>query len=243
MEHTTARWSSKNDQTIFPIALIVILALSLRTHSQIVYSGTLGKAAVEFVIEDVFLDTQRFEGVYMYKKYHEPISLTGVYTKSSKKLILHESDQMAITFEDYSPKKAIINGVWRNGKTGAQYTVQLNRLYSCTRYDTTEPYVPHEILQCGSGKRFFLKIKAAGSVYGEDAVLVYEKKTGELFQEIDINCGWGVRLFRTAGFEDEDGQTISIYLGSTSGPLREEWMNCKFSQTRNSFCCQDVEER
>ena len=232
---------------LFTIASSVLMLMAVQSDCQTVYSGTIGKAAVEFVIGDVFDDSQHIEAVYLYEKYRDPISLNGGYYQNT--LTFNESDRGKIVFRSYDPKKTSLEGIWTNVSTKKARKIVLTRKYDFDLYDTTESDWPRELLQPVSLNSYFFKI-----IVQEAAIIgirILEKKTGALFQEIDgLECHYlrfrsvlveDIKLDGKVGFQIYNGGQRETLEDGTSGPWMDMWLTFLFNSDKKKFIESGIE--
>lgn len=175
---------------------------AVMASGQTVYTGFVDKYPVEFIVDQMYSangDSQSINGLYMYTRFNEPISLTGTINK--KKLVLNEQNSNGKTtanfvFNPYFQEKDSIIGIWKNSVTNKELSVRLSRKYNFDVYDSVNYRIQdRELLQAASLKNYFFKIlvsKDTSNHYAKvlevNRVEVCEKKTGKIFQTVDLNC-------------------------------------------------------
>ncbi|MBN1759615.1 MAG: hypothetical protein JW863_14910 [Chitinispirillaceae bacterium] len=197
-------------------AMAFFVLTAVQTYGQTVYSGTVGKAAVEFVIDDCdfYPDSTRrqVEAVYLYIRYNDPIVLNGLYDQ--KKLTFDENGTGKIVFPDFDQKKDTLNGTWTNLSIKKKSRILLLKKYDFNRYDTTERDWQRELLQRESLNNYFFNI-IVNNYNDVTGIRVLEKKTGVLFQKIDrLDCSY--LKMRSILVEDANGDGVvdfQIYEG------------------------------
>lgn len=169
--------------------IFIFFCFTIDIYAQLVYSGSIGKASLELVVVPSDYDTTA-SGVYLYKKYNEPISLTG--THKGKMLTLFETDKNKnktgqFIFESYDNRTPHVTGIWKNLKTNASFPVEL-KLLSDVKKSAADS--SGELLQCESTADFFFKliVESIDSELKVSGIKVFEKKTGRIKQVINCDC-------------------------------------------------------
>ncbi len=169
---------------IFTIFLIMMIS---HLVGQTNYTGFIGKQPIEIII-NILYDNQ-VHAIYAYKKYHEPINLTGSLHHDTLKLV--EDSSAVLTFNNFTGEGKIVKGIWKSVKTKKQFEVSLNKDFELEHTDTVE-YQNREILQSESLKNEYFKLsisKNKGEYYPNvNEIKIYNKKTDSLVQQFDVEC-------------------------------------------------------
>lgn len=215
------------------VFVALLLVFSVEGYGQTIYSGLIHTYPVEFVIDQIYYancDSQKVFGLYMYKKFNEPIPLEGTYTK--KVLVLEErgKDNKAaavISFAHFKQENDSCTGIWVDCVSGKELEVRLKRKYTLDPYTHADTaWQNRELLQTASLKDYFFKILvskktgARSQCVKVDGLEIIAKKTAELFQKIDLEAEYSVR-FNSVAVADYnfDGLTeFSVFEGSYTGP-------------------------
>jgi hypothetical protein len=167
------------------VFLFSILLSVFSTLSQTVYSGHIDKYPVEFVIQPgyEYSDSQMYEGAYRYKKFNDPIYLSGAFKQKMLRLNepgRAEKPSAILSFINFNNQADSINGEWRNVKTGKKLKIQLKRMYEFKKdYDSSNAFKNRELLQAVSLNKYYFKIvvsKTKDGVISVDGLKLYSKK-------------------------------------------------------------------
>ena len=157
----------------------LLLARTLGALSQASYSGTVGTAPVEMVIEADGDGAAR--AVYVYTRFDTPILLSG--RLQSGTLVFTEKNSQGkpsatLTLPGFSPTAPMASGTWKNLATGQTLPLVL------TRQSVAGAAPAPELLQAAALKNTYFKagISSAGGL----RIWVYEKKTDRLLQTISV---------------------------------------------------------
>jgi hypothetical protein len=164
----------------------LILMMTAFANSQIVYSGFIGKYPIEFAIGHVYSTGTGIEGVYLYKKFNNPIPLVGTFNKGC--LQFDENKTAIISFSDFSTESKSINGLWRDLATNKELVIKLNMDHNFDAEEySDDPLQTRDLIQANSLENYFFKLVIRKENEGSDRVIgikIMDKKSGELFQEI-----------------------------------------------------------
>jgi hypothetical protein len=173
--------------------------------AQISYEGKIGDYSIEMVLS---VDGSFSDGVYIYSKYNEPISLRGKF--ENKNLALFESEGKfnsgRFYFENFEDGKNEYFGTWTNLKTEAQLSVHLKKKTN-----------QNSFLQLESTKRFYFRgIEENGEYY----LLIIDKKDNQIFQKMKLEeCGFDSIYDVSVGDYNFDGfEDFSSCMQSYAGP-------------------------
>lgn len=214
---------------------VLITILTTGSYCQMVYIGKIGKAAVELVlVEPYYSNDTTVSGVYLYKKYNQPIALTG--TLKGKKISLFEIDQKQrktgqFIFDMYDKSKHHISGTWKNLETNASFPFELT-LKEDVEIDAADSAV--EVLQYESIANYFFKLLVSigteNSIINGDLIVsgikVIDKKNGKVKQVIRTDCRYFKHLALNNlevddyNFDEKPDISIQMDVGANANGLR-----------------------
>jgi hypothetical protein len=227
----------------------IICVLAVDAFSQTIYSGYVGKAAVEMVLEtpNQFKDTEYINGIYIYNGYNEPISIAGYYRKHA--FVLDEGPDEGFVFSAFDIKDSIVRGTWRNQKTKVELPVALKKIHEIGSYplSPTDSAFRGEVdlLQICFDSTFLFKIEVSfdAAVYG---IKIISKKTGKLFQEIEVDCQYngalGINSIQCGTYAD-GVKSFSIFKSAHFRPdVWSEYLLFRFDPAKKQFRYSGIEK-
>lgn len=185
---------------------LFFLMIPICFSAQISYEGKIGDYSVEMVLN---LNDESADGVYVYSKYNNLISIDGNYVKKNLTLFESEGDRKTakFVFEDFDENKNEISGNWINlKKENTSLEVYLKKKDN-----------QNEILQAESSRQFYFKTLKETN---ENPVLIFEKKSGNLIQKMELGeCMLGSTGDISIGDFNFDGyDDFSSCLQTYAGP-------------------------
>ena len=193
--------------------------------AQISYEGKIGDYPVEMVLN---VEESSTNGIYIYSKYNQPISITGKI--ENRNLVLFESEGKIKTgkfvFENFEDSKDEYFGTWTNLKTKSQLNVSLKKKENQKSF-----------LQAESTKQFYFRgIQEDEKPY----LLIINKKDNQVFQKMKMEeCGFdsiydvSVDDYNFDGYEDFSSCTQSY-----AGPKTSKTYFL-FDEKKNQFFASD----
>lgn len=154
------------------------------------------------------IDGEFCDGVYMYSRFNEPISIKG--NIENKHLTIFELDGdtkiARFYFESFEDGKDDYFGTWTNLKTETKLDVHLKK-------KTSQEF----LLQSESTKRFYFRGIEENS---ENYLLIIDKKTNQIFQKMKIEeCAFDNIYDVSVGDYNFDGyEDFSSCMQSYAGP-------------------------
>ncbi len=174
------------------ITLMLLLCQGL-VWGQVSYTGTIDRYNIELVAE-VYSDGA-VNVIYEYTKHHEPIVLEGRIT--GKTLTLYESDKQRtktakLVFPAFNKKATTLSGTWTDLKTNKEATISLTRNFDVEEDNTKLTWNNREIIQSAALKNQYFKLiigkEKVTDELGVKGVKIMDKKTGQLVQQIKLDC-------------------------------------------------------
>jgi len=203
---------------------MLCLVLSRGAQAQMVFSGTVGKAPIELVLDDND-PGDGATGIYVYSKHNTPITLSGALTNGT--LVLTEKGDdgkpaATFTVPGFDTRTEKYTGTWKSLSTGREYPLALVRRYLVA--ETTEKNLgKRELLQAATLPQIYFRVvlgKAAEQgALGVTAVKLLDKKTDRLLQEIKVACQLqGVNNVSVGDFNFDGQPDFAVFESSYAGP-------------------------
>ncbi len=205
---------------------LIILTLLLTCYSsfgQASYSGVIDNYPIELVT-DIFSDGYA-RAIYAYSKFDNPIVINGELKQG--KLTLYENDSVGkkiaiLTFDNFDIKNNQLEGTWKELNSNNQLKISLTKNFDIDCGEDIE-WTAREMIQSVSlkDKYFKLVISKAKDNYSANVtgVKIYEKKTDNLIQQIDLDCQlWGLNNIGIGDFNFDGILEFSVFEQSYAGP-------------------------
>ncbi len=202
---------------------ILVILISLPGFSAIrIFKGYIDKYPIHLVTSSYSDGDTR--ATYAYDKYNTPIVINGRQKNDS--LILFEQDDYGdsvatFVFQDFRPEDKEIKGKWISQDKQKIYDVRLTKLQEFTIYDSTE-FDELELMQPASTEDNYFNLLISKEE-GEDAqvigVRIYDKKTGKLIQELELECQfWWLNSISIGDYNFDGIDDFSVFEASYAGP-------------------------
>lgn len=201
--------------------------------TQVSYEGKIGNYSIELVLN---IDGEVADGIYMYSKFSEPISIKGNIENGH--LILFKLDRDTRTakffFDSFEDGKEEYLGTWTNLKTDTKLDVNLKKKTNQKSF-----------LQSESSKKFYFRGIEEND---ENYLLIIDKKSNQIFQIMKMEeCGFdsiydvSVGDYNFDGYEDFSS-CLQSYAGSNTSKTyflfnnkKNEFFTSDFSGTSLEF--------
>ncbi|MGI4869962.1 MAG: XAC2610-related protein [Janthinobacterium lividum] len=197
--------------------------LSLPAWSQASYTGTIGPASIELMLDEVAPGKVR--GVYLYPRFGNPIALGG--TLKNGRLTLTEADahgKPAATFTVpvFADTASRNTGTWRSRATGRELPLTLTLARKAEAKDGRNEL---ELLQAASLKQVYFKTVLPIAASGNAAtflsdVKLLEKISNRLVNEFVLeDCRpIGTHNVSVGDYNFDGYPDFSVFAGSFEGP-------------------------
>ena len=173
----------------FYAVFFMCLFLNGTAQSQTVFSGRVGTAPIELVLE-TYAPGEEAYGLYVYTKHNSPIELRGSWKAGVLKLTEKDSSgkpAATLTVPNFDPDSTTTRGTWKSLVTGRELPLTLNRRYATDRWLATDES-PIELLQAEALPSIYFKTVFAdhddSNSSGIMSVKLLDKKTGRLVQQV-----------------------------------------------------------
>lgn len=198
------------------VSLFWCLLLSGNVRGQAVYSGRVGTASIELVLED-YEPAVAIAGIYVYTKHNSPIAVSG--RLENKVLTLTEKDahgKPAATLKVpvFDLNAASVTGTWKSLATGRELPLTLTRKFVLGDGSAKE----YELLQAASlaSSYFQLVVDSSTAVSG---LKLRDKKTGRLLQRFEVDCQFrGVHNVSVGDYNFDGLADFAVFESSYAGP-------------------------
>jgi len=193
--------------------------------AQISYEGKIGDYPVEMVLN---IDGEYLQGVYMYSKYNQPISIKGISENKGLTIFELEGDTKIAKFyfQNFDENSTDISGTWTNLKTETQVNVHLMKKQNQKSF-----------LQTESTKQFYFRgIQEDEQSY----LLIINKKDNQIFQRMKMEeCGFdGIYDVSTDDYNFDGYEDFSSCTQSYAGPNTSKTYFL-FDSKKNQFFASD----
>lgn len=176
---------------LLPPLLLAALLSAGRAFGQVAYTGTIGKAPIEFVI---YSDSCE-RAVYAYSKYRTPIDLYGHWrndTLTYREYGANGTDTSAILrLAPFRRDLDTVNGTWRDFRTGHELPLSLRRQFQPILADTLQGIRQTLLYPLTAGDYVFHlgTYQTRESYYGSmiDTIFIRSRKSGALLQAIPVS--------------------------------------------------------
>ena len=201
----------------FFAAVFFCLLVGGPVRGQLVFSGTVGTAPIELVMEDDAGDRD-VQGLYMYTKYNAPIDLSGVLKGDLLKLTekdAHGKPSATLIVPAFARANARNTGTWKSLATGR--TLPLTLTQRMVVGNSSDGYA---LLQAASlPASYFRVVLTAGAMPTVSKVQVLDKKTGRLVQELTADCAFrGMHNVSVGDYNFDGLPDFAVFESSYAGP-------------------------
>lgn len=212
---------------------LIFLFFPVFFFAQVSYEGKIGNYPIELVLNN---DGEFSDGIYMYSKFNEPISIKGNIENGHLTLFELDGDTKTAKFffDSFENGKEEYSGTWTNLKTETQLNVYLKKKVNQKSF-----------LQSESTRRFYFRGIEENE---ENYLLIIDKKTNQIFQKMKMEeCGFSsiydisVGDYNFDGYEDFSG-CMQFYAGPNTSKTyflfdykKNEFFASDFSGTSLEF--------
>ncbi|MFC4164890.1 XAC2610-related protein [Epilithonimonas zeae] len=204
---------------------LIFLFFPVFFFTQVSYEGKIGNYPIELVLN---IDGKFADGIYIYSKFNEPISIKGIIENGH--LILFELDgdtrKAKFYFNNFKDGKEEYLGTWTNLKTEVQLNVYLKKKANQKSF-----------LQSESTKQFYFRGTEENE---ENYLLIIDKKSNQIFQKMKMEeCSFDGIYDVSVGDYNFDGyEDFSSCVQSYAGPNTSKTYFL-FDNKKNEFFASD----
>jgi hypothetical protein len=197
-----------------------------RLAGQVQYSGNIDKYPITLVAE--FFSDQDIHAIYEYKSHHDPIEMNGKI--EGKTLTLYEKDKAGkntarFTFPAFSKKSSNVTGTWTNLKNNKELTISLVKDFDIEEDNQSLGWKDREIIQSVALKNNYFRVIIGKKNIADEpkvtGVKIFDKKTGQLVQQINLDCGLsggGLNSIEAGDYNFDGFEDFSVFETSYAGP-------------------------
>ena len=202
----------------FSAVFIPGLLLSGVVRGQATFTGQVGTAPIEFVLED-YSPGESVAGVYMYTKHNSPIAVNGTLKGSKLTLIekdAHGKPAAKLILPAFDADKTSITGTWKSLVTGRELPLTLSRSFTAEGKEA-DSAGKVELLQVEALPTSYFKLVVTNS--NVTAVKLFDKQTSRLVQELELDCqSHGLNSVSVGDFNFDGRPDFSVFESSYAGP-------------------------
>lgn len=171
---------------------ILILFIYAQCFGQIrIFNGYIDKYPIQLVAH--FHPDGKTNAIYAYNKHDTPIIIDGILKNDT--LTLFEKNvkgeiSATLDFHKFNPTNKEINGNWISQNKQTKFTIKLTKLREFD-YNDKSAFDKLELMQQVSTKDNYFKLLLSKKVEDDiqvTGVRIYEKKTDQLIQELNLDC-------------------------------------------------------
>lgn len=203
--------------------LIFFVLACFNGNTQSCYSGFLGKYPITLIAYHYSDDD--FRAYYVYDKFDTPIIING--SMKGKGLELLERDekgnvQAILSFPNFEAEAESITGTWTNKDGRKKYDIRLEKDFDLEN-EVRKEWEKIELLQSGSTENHYFKTlltKNQADFSGRiSGVKIFEKRTDNLLQTIELNCElFGIDHVSIGDYNFDGIEDFSVFESTYAGP-------------------------